>query len=199
MRNAIGNDPSVASHYTDFDVSRAEFAILGQQRWAYVSYRIGNEIFWTSKMLSLHKGETLITDGTHEARARCGNRISATPQSPVSSQEPAIDAFESTQSPDFATLPNGPDFLSRHFGPQLESIPEIAPSVGLEETTQALTGIPTSWGGPIPPLIVPWGSPPPLVPGGPPSPPILTPEPGTGLLLLLALSGCWLVPKIRRG
>jgi hypothetical protein len=83
LRNAVFNDPSVAFHYADFKVSRTQVLTLGQDRRVYVSYRIGAEIFWTRKTLSLHKGETVITDGIHEARTRCGNRISAIAEAPV--------------------------------------------------------------------------------------------------------------------
>jgi len=36
----------------------------------------------------LHAGETLLSDGEHLARTRCGNRVSEVPRAPVSSDEP---------------------------------------------------------------------------------------------------------------
>ena len=54
---------------------------------AYVSYRKNNSIFATRKQLRIPKGELVLTDGTHLARARCGNRLSDTPAEPTSAQE----------------------------------------------------------------------------------------------------------------
>jgi uncharacterized membrane protein YgcG len=94
LGSAVRNDAVVARHYADFDVAKAHVISLERDRLVYVSYRMGEEIFWTNRALQLHKGETLITDGTHEARTRCGNRIADTAQAPSSAQQPALDAFE---------------------------------------------------------------------------------------------------------
>jgi len=94
LGSAVRNDAVVARHYADFDVAKAHVISLDRDRLAYVSYRMGEQVFWTSHALLLHKGETLITDGTHEARTRCGNRIADTAQAPLSAQQPALDAFE---------------------------------------------------------------------------------------------------------
>ena len=93
LDNAVRNDPVVAAHYGDFDVTKAHIAPVEQDRLVYVSYRIADHIFWTSKRLALSKGETVITDGTHEARTRCGNRISEKPVSPISNEEPSAEMF----------------------------------------------------------------------------------------------------------
>ena len=94
LGSAVRNDAVVARHYADFDVAKAHVISLDRDRLAYVSYRMGEQVFWTRHALLLHKGETLITDGTHEARTRCGNRIADTAQAPLSAQQPALDAFE---------------------------------------------------------------------------------------------------------
>jgi hypothetical protein len=94
LQTAVRNDPVVARHYADFDLAKTRTISLDRDRLVYVSYRMGEEVFWTNRALRLHKGETLITDGTHEARTRCGNRISETIQAPLSAQQPALDAFE---------------------------------------------------------------------------------------------------------
>ena len=94
LGSAVRNDAVVARHYADFDIAKAHVISLNRDRLAYVSYRMGEQVFWTSHALLLHKGETLITDGTHEARTRCGNRIADTAQAPLSAQQPAVDAFE---------------------------------------------------------------------------------------------------------
>jgi hypothetical protein len=194
LRNAVVADPSVAVHYADFNLSQARIFTVSRQRRAYVSYRIGAEIFWTSKTLSLRPGETLITDGIHEARTRCGNRISATPQSPVSSQEPAIGAFDAAASSDALDLPIGPDSVSRKF-PSLDSIPGGMLFAERQSDSPGLPGLPPQWQGPGSPPIIPWGPLPPVIPGTP-NLPKATPEPGTGLMVFLTLPGGWLIRKI---
>ncbi len=52
------------------------------RKLVYVSYRIGNKVFWTKHKLALRKGEAMLSDGTNMARTRCGNRISVLPVRP---------------------------------------------------------------------------------------------------------------------
>jgi len=66
---------------------------LAEPRVAYVSYRLGNHVFWTRRPLLLKANETLLTDGVHYARTRCGNQLSATP-GPVSAAEPSPEALD---------------------------------------------------------------------------------------------------------
>jgi len=40
-----------------------------------VSYRIGDRVYWTRRPVLLAPGEPVLSDGTNEVRARCGNRI----------------------------------------------------------------------------------------------------------------------------
>lgn len=80
-------DQLVRKHYSDFRMESARLAILQEDRLAYVSYRKNNSIFWTRKQLRIPKGELVMTDGTHVARARCGNRLSDTPVESTSVQE----------------------------------------------------------------------------------------------------------------
>ena len=72
----MARDPVVAAHYVGFDLAKARFFRVQQARAVYVSYRRGDDVFWTSKKLCLAVGETLITDGHHISRTRCGNEIS---------------------------------------------------------------------------------------------------------------------------
>jgi hypothetical protein len=46
---AIENDSAVASHYEGFDLAAAHITVLHADVQAYVSYRIGDGIFWTKK------------------------------------------------------------------------------------------------------------------------------------------------------
>lgn len=88
------HDPVVASHYSGFDYDHARIVRLVLAQTAYVSYRIGNHIYWTRHRLALHKGEKLITDGRKTIRARCGNRVETLPQQATSSVEPSPEKFD---------------------------------------------------------------------------------------------------------
>jgi hypothetical protein len=105
LQLALTADHVVARHYTDFNVRRAEAVQVERDRKAYVSYRVGDRVYWTRQKLTLRKGEGLLTDGTNCVRARCGNRISDTPRLPVSEAEPrdvASDIPELLPPPELA-------------------------------------------------------------------------------------------------
>jgi hypothetical protein len=94
LGKAIDADPVVRAHYANFDLSRTRVVRLTEPRLAHVSYRIGDDVFWTKRPLLLKAGETLLTDGEHYARTRCGNQLAASP-GPVSPDEPPAGAFDS--------------------------------------------------------------------------------------------------------
>jgi hypothetical protein len=75
FREALLRDPVAAAHYAGFDISRSRVLELKAAKTAYVSYRIKDHVFWTSRRVRLLRGEAVITDGVHYGRARCGNRI----------------------------------------------------------------------------------------------------------------------------
>ena len=93
---AARNDSVVAAHYADFNIAQTRVMTLDRDLAVYVSYRMGREVFWTNKKIQLHKGEQLLTDGSHEARTRCGNRISEERQSPLApaNSQPELEAFD---------------------------------------------------------------------------------------------------------
>ncbi len=88
LLEAARREPVVAAHYAEFSVSDARVIRLPHDKLAYVSYRLGNRIYWTRTKVKLHQGETLLSDGKHLARTRCGNRISDVAMAPISPQEP---------------------------------------------------------------------------------------------------------------
>jgi len=94
LKWAAKNDPVVAAHYAGFDYDHARVVRLVLARTAYVSYRIGNKVYWTRHRVSLRKGETLITDGRITARTRCANRLEEVPQQATSQSEPPVAKFE---------------------------------------------------------------------------------------------------------
>ena len=90
----IRTDHVVADHYSGFNIDETRVIQAQKARPMYVSYRLGDEVYWTAKAINIPQGETLITDGTMEARTRCGNRLSVTPMTPTSDEEPDIAFFD---------------------------------------------------------------------------------------------------------
>jgi len=93
-RAAIARDVVVAAHYAGFDVAGARLVRVDRPRRAHVSYRIGNRVYWTKRPVALRVGEPVLTDGAHEIRARCGNRIADEVLGETSELEPHEDVFD---------------------------------------------------------------------------------------------------------
>lgn len=193
FRQVLLRDPVAAGHYARFDVARSRILELQVERMAYVSYRMKNRIFWTSRKIRLLRGERVVTDGVNYARARCGNRISEVSQSPTSPQQPPEAEMETA-----LVFPNQ----------TLIPVAFILPG-GTTETAEpaspaAVAGAPpseTAWFVP-PPFGLPYGgSPPGKKPQGSPYPlpyrgssskpshpsPTVVPEPRTVLLISAGL------------
>jgi len=184
LKTAVLHDPVVAAHYAVFNLEKAHVVRQDADRPMYVSYRLGDRVFWTTKALVIHKGEKLISDGAHEARTRCGNRLSATPVAPVSSEQPPADVL---------AAPEAPILFAGNYSPS-PGFPLIPPVGG----TPGSSGSPPG-GGIIPPPVYP------IVGGVPTSPrstpPVNVPEPGSGVLLatgLLFLVAVFVVASVRR-
>lgn len=99
LRWAAEHDPVVAAHYAGFDYDHARVVRLVLAQTAYVSYRIGNKVYWTRKRIKLKKGETVITDGKITARTRCANQVIQVPQQLSSRSEPSAAKFEEPINP----------------------------------------------------------------------------------------------------
>jgi hypothetical protein len=192
FRQALLRDPVVAAHYSDFEVSRSRILVLRDEKTVYVSYRIKDRIFWTSRRVLLRRGEKVITDGVNQARARCGNRISEVPQAGSSPHEPPPEAWERPLS--FADRTLTP-VAFRFFPPSAEPVPagpEGAPAASPSETKgSAPASLDLVLGG-HPPAKQKGKSctSPVLYPDAPckqPKPPALAPEPGTVLLIATGL------------
>ncbi len=88
------HDPIVAAHYAGFDYDHARVVRLTLARTVYVSYRIGNRVYWTRHRVTLHKGENVITDGRMTARTRCANRVEEAQQQAAAPVEPPVEKFD---------------------------------------------------------------------------------------------------------
>lgn len=182
LRAAIAHDPFVAELYAHFDLSRAHVVRLTKNREVYVSYRLGDRIYWTKKRLLLRAGETVITDGKHEARTRCGNRISETPVEPVFQNEPKSAATDAPpEIPLFADNSEALPPLPLDSSPVDPSVPSL-PAFPLPPSQPQVYNIPP----PDFPII---GGGPPSFPNviPPPPPPVSTPEPNALSMIALGL------------
>lgn len=203
LRNAIANDPLVAALYANFDLSRAHIIRLAHDREVYVSYRLNGRIYWTKKRLLLRAGETLISDGKHEARTRCGNQISETPVQPVSPAEPTGAAMNAPPSYTLVAENSGARPILPDQTPSLDPASSLDLPPNVPPPTMPLPSQPISM---VPPPYFPivGGGPPsnPQIIPPPPPPPVATPEP-TALSLLgmgiLALGLTSILEAYRKG
>ena len=173
-------------------VSRTRGVVqVKEARSVYVSYRRGDDVFWTSKKLRLAVGETLITDGQHISRTRCGNQISDEPRLPVSlAGDPEPQALDSPVPYEIIE-----PFVASIGG-------EIGgggiPANAVPSFTLAGAGVGGTIGGSGisgVPIIPATGG---VVPGPGNTPPISTPEPGSLILLTTGLGAACLVRKLRK-
>lgn len=111
LKRIIRTDSVVAAHYASFDVNKASAVVVDKPRAVHVSYRKGDKVYWTARKVMLAPGETLLSDGSNEMRARCANRISDQPQYPVEAHQPAMEeldqAVELAEDEQYALGPDG--------------------------------------------------------------------------------------------
>jgi hypothetical protein len=120
LRRAVATDAVVANHYKDFDLTKARVERLAVPRFAHVSYRLGERVYWTQRPVVLPAGETVITDGTRTARTRCGNQVAdkagdtfpaepavAVLDTPVSSRPLSSASSLPTPMPGAGVIPGG--------------------------------------------------------------------------------------------
>jgi hypothetical protein len=182
LKLAMAEDPVVARQFHDFNFQRAHLVQVSQKQSLFVSYRIGQKVYWTRKKLPLHPGETLVTDGNITARTRCGNRVAKVPGDSGSPLEPPEEAFNQP----YAALIAAPtiDPMNADPGPA----PLLPSSVAknskkwwvLPLFAAPFAALPHSDHASDTPLAV-------------------TPEPGMSLLLISGLAGVyWRARKLRR-
>jgi hypothetical protein len=181
LKHAMEYDPVVSRHFRGFDYKRAHLVKLSAEKAMYVSYRIGDRVYWTRRKVLLHSGETLITDGTIVARTRCGNRVAEVPLGTGSPLEPSPDDLEGA-IPLRYPVPAAPILATGNPAPV-----KLSPAVTPSPKHKGWWLIP-------PPIYVPTGSS--SSSGGPLA---VTPEPGSVLLISSGLAAVyWRSRKARR-
>lgn len=209
------SDVAVKAHYAAFNLNQLRQEKLAGDVTGYVSYRWGDQIYWTSKKITLHAGETVFTDGTHIARGRCLNCYSALPMQPIRPHEPTEKMLDvAIEMP--ATVYSFPQLPL--YAPVLPVPPgELTPTVPVLPAVGPLGPVAGKPGGgfwfPIIPIIPPIHrhptSPPgtPVTPGSPGTPPgpptpgppyAVVPEPNLGLLLGAGFLALILGDRLRR-
>lgn len=149
------HDPVVAAHYAGFDYDHARVVKLVLARTVYVSYRIGNHVYWTRHRIQLHKGEKVITDGKMTARTRCANRVEEMPAQATAPSEPAVEKFEEPVRAGEGTAMKAPPVPFESALLNRPMMPAIEPAAPLSTLYNPFLG------GNYPPI-----QPPPLPPGG---------------------------------
>ena len=111
-------DRVVAAHYSDFETGAAAVRSLPRDMYLYVSYRKADRVYWTANKRRIPKGETVLSDGKHLARTRCGNRLSETPQLPIAAgPQPTETALNGPEMPAGIELPQAPLFAPAYDAP----------------------------------------------------------------------------------
>lgn len=131
LKWAAEHDPVVAAHYAGFDYDHARVVKLVLARTAYVSYRIGNRVYWTRHRVSLKKGETVITDGKMTARTRCANRVEEVPQQATSESEPPAAKFDEPIHPQPGTAMTTPPVPFQSALMNRNPVPGLGPAAPL--------------------------------------------------------------------
>jgi len=121
------HDPVVAAHYAGFDYDRARVVRLELAKTVYLSYRIGNHVYWTRRRVTLRKGEKLITDGKMTGRTRCANRVEEAPQQAVSAAEPPAAKLDEPMSAGNGTAIHDPPVEFQSALLNRAGVPEIGP------------------------------------------------------------------------
>ena len=100
LQKATRTDPAVADHYANVNVESLKPKTLSRDATAYVSFRKGGKVYWTSRRVTLKAGEQVFQGGEIAVRGRCGNQVSDQPRQPVlenPGEEPDSETFNTPQ------------------------------------------------------------------------------------------------------
>ena len=118
IAGVLSKDAVVEAHYRGFRADLARTMVLDQPKMVYVSYRVKDQVYWTRNKVELKQGEKVITDGKELIRARCGNRVSDAPMTPMALMDPP------EVSADTPLLPQPLVALAKPGGPPPEPVEE---------------------------------------------------------------------------
>lgn len=199
LQDALSRDPVAAAHYAGFNAKSTRVIRLASDRQAFVSYRLGNRIYWTAHKVTLHAGELLLSDGKNLARTRCGNRLSESPATPIHPVEPPASVMNAPIAPYFPELAleplaGDPVWIDSPFTiaslsnrPVLDTSPSPNGNPLFPYSPPFSAFVPTNLSsGPVGSIVPPAG------------PPVGTPEPASWQILLAGVAGVALFLKLRR-
>jgi hypothetical protein len=140
LRAAMRNDSVVAAHFTTLGRTRLRTEVVPHDRMVYVSYRKGNDIYWTRNKVLLRAGETILTDGRTQIRTRCGNCISDAPVTPVATDEPDVVEFEALVEDPPQEEENSPEVVEAPAGGGATEAPALMAGGGPAAASPAPSG-----------------------------------------------------------
>lgn len=126
LRTAVLRDPVLAAAFRDFDWNAAAPCVVPAGEF-FVSYRLGDQIRWTTLPGSL-AGQGCITDGRQTVLTRCGNLISFVPQSPAGTETPgSLSIPEAIPAIEFRPIssPSIDEKILAAFPPSVASNPSV--------------------------------------------------------------------------
>ncbi len=210
--DVVERDPVVRKHYRGVIKEAVFRETLPQDVRAHVSYRVGNQVYWTSKVVTLKAGEQVLTDGHAVIRSRCGNLLNSDvliptrpPNPPDGPGEPPEIVFETKLPPlvppplvppamPTLTVANRPPLVPPA-APPTAGTPPIIPGGPIQPSVTPLQPFEPIPPIPVGPPIWPTGSRPPSHPYPPPAP---VPEPASVFLLGTGLASLGIYIKRSR-
>ncbi len=100
LQRATRTDSTVANHYAALNIEALKPKTLAQDATAYVSFRKGGKVYWTSRRVTLKAGEQVFQGGEIAVRGRCGNQVSDQPRQPILenlAEEPDSETFNTAE------------------------------------------------------------------------------------------------------
>jgi hypothetical protein len=159
---------------------------MPRDQWLYTSYRVGASVYWTKHTVRVRAGETVLSDGVHMIRGRCGNRLSSVPNKPTRLIDPP-SILEDT--PTVVTEDKPPDVPFANPGSDLVDIPVDLPG---QPGTPTSHPVPTVPGAPRPQFVTTrqtiTGPAAALLPPHSTAAVVEAPEPGTWAMMLGGLA-----------
>lgn len=139
LADSMAKDDVVRKHYDGLQPDRMWFTRTKQPMAAYVSYRKGEDVRWTSHPVMIPANELVLTDGKHMVRARCGNRIEVKKPEPL----PAHVGPPDIPPPDIAMETGLPSLMPPTVTPPVPPADQLAKNGGAPPPR--ISTPPTTW------------------------------------------------------